>query len=142
MPVVRNAQFYFNEGFCWSDISDTRIRARIKNNGIYDVKSMSLFSRITDIPDFYFIGLLNSAFIGKYIKEFLNNTVSFQINDARKVPVIIPTQVQLSELKTIFDKSVEIQKQKFGGFISNTEAESLLQEQHELLDDYVFKLYL
>ena len=42
MPVVRNAQFYFNEGFCWSDISDTRIRARIKNNVIYDVKSMSI----------------------------------------------------------------------------------------------------
>lgn len=133
--------FYFNEGFCWSDISDTRIRARIKNNGIYDVKSMSLFSRVSDIPDFYFICLLNSSFVGKYIKEFLNNTVSFQINDARKIPVIIPTKDQLFELKKIFDKSVEIQKQKFDNTISNTVADTMLQEQTEVLDKLVLRLY-
>lgn len=141
MPVVRNSQFYFNEGFCWSDISDTRIRTRIKNNGIYDVKSMSLFSELKQIPDSYFICLLNSSFVGNYIKDFLNNTVSFQINDARKIPIIMPSDDQLCVFERIFSDCVNIQKLKFKNTITDTEAEFLLQDKHKILDQEVLKLY-
>ena len=44
MPVVRNSQFYFREGFCWTDVNTTYIKSRLKENGVYDVLSMSLFS--------------------------------------------------------------------------------------------------
>ena len=141
MPVVRNSQFYFNEGFCWSDISDTRIRCRIKNNGVYDVKSMSLFSRIKNIPDAYFICLLNSSLIGKYIKDFLNNTVSFQINDARKIPVIIPNSEQLESLQTIFKSCCDIKRMLFDGKIKPGDAEQLLSDRQSNLDEKILELY-
>jgi len=44
MPVVRNPQFYFREGFCWIDVNSTYLKARIKANGVFDVLSMSLFT--------------------------------------------------------------------------------------------------
>ena len=43
MPVVRNPQFYFREGFCWSDINTTFLKCRIKSKSVNDVKSMSLY---------------------------------------------------------------------------------------------------
>ena len=38
MPVVRNPQFYFKEGLCWSDINTTYLKCRQKEKSINDVK--------------------------------------------------------------------------------------------------------
>lgn len=89
MPVVRNPQFYFREGFCWIDVNSTYLKARIKANGVFDVLSMSLFT-MTSLPDWYFVALINSEFISLYVDNFINNTSHFQINDARQLPIIIP----------------------------------------------------
>ncbi len=93
------------EGFCRSDISDERIRIRIririKNKSVHDVKSMSLFSILNETSDSYLVSLLNSSLIGGYIKVFINNTISFQINDTRQIPIIIPTKKNLKNLKNL-----------------------------------------
>jgi hypothetical protein len=39
----QNSQFYFREGFCWSDIHTVLIKARLKGVSVHDVKSMSLY---------------------------------------------------------------------------------------------------
>ena len=62
MPVVRNPQFNFKEGFCWTDINSTFLKARLKGKGIFDVVSMSLFSKV-DLPDWYFVTLINTTFM-------------------------------------------------------------------------------
>ena len=54
MPVVRNPQFYFKEGFCWTDINSTFLKARIKDKGVFDVVSMTLFTQIS-LHDWYFV---------------------------------------------------------------------------------------
>ncbi|MDR2152251.1 MAG: Eco57I restriction-modification methylase domain-containing protein [Helicobacteraceae bacterium] len=141
MPVVRNSQFYFREGFCWSDISDTRIRCRFKGAGIHDVKSMSLFSVSEDIPYFYFICMIVSSFIGKYIKDFVNNTVSFQINDARQLPIIIPAKEKLLEFEILFNFAIEIKLKQFSNQITIGEAEKQLSKIQRNLDQMVYALY-
>ena len=60
MPVVRNPQFYFREGFCWIDVNSTYLKARLKGNGVFDVLSMSLFS-MNQIPDWYYVCLLYTS---------------------------------------------------------------------------------
>lgn len=67
MPVVRNPQFYFREGFCWIDVNSTYLKARIKANGVFDVLSMSLFT-MTNLPDWYYVALIK--FI--WLKESVN----------------------------------------------------------------------
>ena len=143
MPVFRNPQFYFREGFCWSDIHTVLIKCRLKNKSIHDVKSMSLFSISIKIPEFFIICILNSSFISKYSHNFINATSSFQINDARRLPIIIPSEEQLSIFKNIFGKAVKIKKEQFSD-INNKKKETIVKKleviQNEL-DNEVEKLY-
>lgn len=148
MPVVRNPQFYFREGFCWNNVStpihkeSMFIKVRIKEKTINDVASMSLYPfLVTKIPNFYIVCLLNSSFLFKYLKSIINQSVNLQINDFRQLPIIIPTPEQLRTFKDIFDKAVEIQKQKFSGKISEADAEAKLQEIQKVLDKEVEGLY-
>jgi hypothetical protein len=57
------------------------------------------------------------------ITEFVNNNISHQINDARQLPIIIPTDIELKEFEDIFNRAVNIQKKKFSQLISEKEAE-------------------
>lgn len=81
--------YFFKEGFCWTDVNSTYLKSRIKNIGVFDVLSMSLFTQV-EIPDWYFVCLINSKFISFYVDNFINSTSHFQINDARQLPIVIP----------------------------------------------------
>ncbi|WP_277055583.1 hypothetical protein [Treponema socranskii] len=140
MPVVRNPQFYFKEGFCWTDINSTFLKARLKCKDVFDVVSMSLFSKI-DLPDWYFVTLINTTFISFYVDNFINNTSHFQINDARQTPIIIPAESDLAKLKKIFDKAYNIKKQQFSSVISSTKADEMLLRLQKKLDNLVENLY-
>lgn len=141
MPVVRNSRFYFREGFCWTDVNTTYIKSRLKENGIYDVLSMSLFSLNEDVPDWFVVCLLNSKYVSEYIDNFINNTQHFQINDARIVPIKIPTNHQLVQFREIFDKGVNLKKQEFNGTLTEDEVENELDELQNQLDIMVYNLY-
>lgn len=134
--------FYFREGFCWSDIHTILIKSRLKSNGVYDVKSMSLFSLLPNMcPERFLISILNSTFISEYDFNFVNNTQTFQINDARQIPIIIPTQKQLSDFENVFNRAYSIKKRQFEREISNREAKNQLAKIQKNLDSLVFRLY-
>jgi len=141
MPVVRNPQFYFKEGFCWSDINTIYIKCRLKSNSVHDVKSMSLFGLTEKIPEYYIISIINSTFVSEFVEDFINNTQTFQINDARQLPIIIPNEKQLSEFKDLFDKAVRIKKLQFSNQIIKEEAVKKLNLIQEQLDKMVYELY-
>ena len=141
MPVVRNPQYYFREGFCYSDINTTFLKCRIKLKTINDVKSMSLYSLTDRVPAFYFVCLINSNFISFYVDEFVNNTQTFQINDARQLPIIIPDKTTLETFEKLFNSAIEIKKVTSLETISLNEAESRLSEIQEKLDTIVNELY-
>lgn len=140
MPVVRNPQFYFREGFCWIDVNSTYLKARIKANGVFDVLSMSLFT-MTEIPDWYYVSLINSEFISLYVDNFINNTSHFQINDARQLPIIIPSPRELEIFREISDASITAKKSIFSSAISAEIAEEKLNDKQLELDKAVLKLY-
>lgn len=71
---------------------------------------MSLFSKIDSVPEYYIISLINSSFISFYVSDFLNNTQTFQINDARMLPIIVPSTEDLFHFKRIFDEAYKNQK--------------------------------
>jgi hypothetical protein len=135
MPVVRNPQFYFREGFCWSDINTTYLKCRIKEKSINDVKSMSLYSMYEKTPEYYFISIINSEFMSKYVDDFVNNTQTFQINDARQIPIIIPDSIQLKVIEKLFQKSFILKKQK------NNECNNELIDIQRELDKTTLSLY-
>ncbi len=126
--------FYFREGFCWTDVNSTYLKARVKAKGIFDVLSMSLFTMI-EIPDWYFVCLINSELISIYVDNFVNNTSHFQINDARQLPVIIPTDEELQLLNNIYSESVLLKKRE------SQANKNLERELQQNLDICLIELY-
>ena len=111
MPVVRNPQFNFKEGFCWNNVLNPNARllkVKMKSASVNDVGSMSLSSVLENIPNYYIVCILNSEFIFDYYREFVNCTVNIQINDIRQLPIIIPTKENLKTLFKKFEKAISL----------------------------------
>ena len=140
MPVVRNAQFNFREGFCWNNVLNPNARllkVKLKSATVNDVGSMSLISCYDYLPNSFFVSLLNSNLAFDYYREFINCTVNIQINDLRQIPIVIPTEEQLEAIEKLFEK---IYAEKRKAFLSDKP--SAYSEQEEMLDKLVASLYL
>lgn len=134
MPVVRNPQFYFREGLCWSDINTTFLKCRKKEKSIHDVKSMSIFGVSDLVEEDYIITLINSTFISYYVDNFVDNTQTFQINDARQLPIVIPQKEENEQAIKFVTKAIRIKK---GDVLANESLDTIQKE----VDLYVEKLY-
>ena len=139
--------FFFKEGFCWNNVllpthkESMVIKARLKGKTVNDVASMSLYSMQQDVPNFYFVALLTSAWFYYYLKTFINNTVNIQINDIRQLPIIIPSDIELKAYKHIFGKAYALKKRQFKEDLSLAETERLLINIQQALNEIVYKLH-
>lgn len=102
---------------------------------------MSLFTLNSGTPDWYFVSLINSKLISLYVDNFINNTSHFQINDARQLPVIIPSKEILKQYKLLFCKAINVKIKQFECLLSNEETEKELKNIQTQLDDMVNNLY-
>lgn len=121
-------------------MNSTYLKSRIKNIGVFDVLSMSLFTQV-EIPDWYFVCLINSKFISFYVDNFINSTSHFQINDARQLPIVIPSSLQLKRLEEIFNSALQIKEKQFSKEISEESAQIKLEHIQKQLDTEVLNLY-
>lgn len=144
MPVVRNPQFYFREGFCWNNVlSDENIKCRIKEQSIHSTEAMTFISLNEEIlPNYYLVCLLNSTFWGYYRILFINVSHHLTTGDAKEFPTIVPNAEQLHVFGNIFNRAVAIQKDKFSGKISEPLAEGELDKIQKELDNFVEEMYL
>lgn len=142
MPVVRNKGFYFRQGFCWSDINTVYLKCRMKGKSVHDVSSMSLFPIDESVvPSEFLVAIVNSSFVGEYVSHFINNTSHFQINDARQLPIIIPTPEQLKDFEAIFKSAYAIKLMQFSGEMPESLAMEKLAEIQQDLDEYILEYY-
>jgi len=122
MPVIRNIQFYLNEGFCWNNVV-VDLKARIKEKTIYDVMCMSLFP-LTNLPSTFFISVFNTRLMSEWVNSFINSTIHLQINDARLIPIVIPNKQQLNEIVTLAEAAIMAKK----AGLSTKEMDSALEK--------------
>ncbi|KAF5082830.1 hypothetical protein DSECCO2_94270 [anaerobic digester metagenome] len=143
MPVVRNPQFYFRNGFCWTNVlnpNSTYFKCRLKDTTVNDVGSMSLYDE-SGLGDKYFVLSLNSYLHFKVLREFFNNTVNIQMNDIRKLPIKIPSDKELKAFNQKFDECLAIKKEYFAGEIDRAEMNAQLRPIEAEIDEMVNKLY-
>lgn len=69
-----------------------------------------------------------------YVDNYVNNTQTFQINDARQLPIIVPSETEINELKKVFNRAIHIKK-------TTNDQESLRVIQEDL-DRIVNAIYL
>ncbi|MDR2427008.1 MAG: hypothetical protein LBD46_07535 [Endomicrobium sp.] len=144
MPVFRNPQFYFKEGFCWTNVLNPQARllkVKIKNKSVNDVGSMSLNSVVDSLPNYYIVVLLNSELLFDYYREYINCTVNIQINDIRQLPILIPTRKQLNICQPLVKQAIDLKKKIFDGFLQKTDITKKLSEIEQKLNDFVYQLY-
>ena len=132
--------FFFREGFCWSDINTTYLKCRKKDKSINDVKSMSMYGISEKVPEYYIVSLINSSFISEYVNDFINNTQTFQINDARQLPIIVPNSEQLDSIYLLYMEAIKIKKNFFQDK-NIALCNKLLLDIQEKLDRIVKELY-
>ena len=89
----------------------------------------------------YLVTLFNSYFIFWYKRAFINSTAAFQINDARLIPIIIPTKEQLIELEHIFDDAVQTKRKIEDCTLTEEQANTFFVEQQNQIDTMVSRLY-
>ena len=144
MPVVRNPQFNFKEGFCWNNVLNPNARllkAKMKSASVNDVGSMALTTLLNNIPNYYFVSILNSDFIFDYYREFINCTVNIQINDIRQVPVVIPARQELEKLEPLFKKAVELKQSVAKNKATEENISDELSQMEQNINDFVESLY-
>jgi len=95
---------------------------------------MSLYSLTDIVPEYYVICLINSNFMSYYVDNFVNNTQTFQINDARQLPIHIPTAEQLLYCKPLYERAVALKQ-------NNSTDENELYEVEQKLNSFVEELY-
>jgi hypothetical protein len=144
MPVVRNPQFYFKEGFCWTNVLNPNARllkAKMKTKTVNDVGSMSLTSIVNSVPNYYIVALLNSELLFDYYRKYINCTVNIQINDIRQIPIIIPTDEKLEFCRPLVQEAIELKQKASTVFLQETEIEQKLAKIENELNSFVYKSY-
>lgn len=138
LRLTQGYTFFFKEGLCWSDINTTFLKCRMKQKSINDVKSMSLYGLSSAVPEYYIICLINSSLISYYVDNFVNNTQTFQINDARQLPIIIPDIEQIKYLEQLFQAAIKIKK---SSELSEFDKDKNLENLQDKLDDSIKRIY-
>lgn len=93
---------------------------------------MSLYTLSEKAPEDFIITVLNSSFISYYVDTFVNNTQTFQINDARAIPVILPSKNEIAIAKNIVKQAINFKK--------NNQEKDLIKLQQEV-DLFISKIY-
>lgn len=96
---------------------------------------MSLFGMSDAVPEDYIITLINSTLFSYYVDTFVNNTQTFQINDARQLPIIIPTVTLVDSAHRIVNQAVEIKKDY------SCEEGNQLSSLQSMVDSLVMRIY-
>ena len=110
---AQNTQYYFKPSITWSDITSAKFSGRYCDNGfIFDVKGSSGFPSENQI--FYVLGFLNSDISQEFIK-ILNPTVTTQVGDMSRIPMIIDKNKQ-SEVEIIVKDNISICKSDWDSF--------------------------
>lgn len=93
---------------------------------------MSIFGVTPAVPENYIITLINSTFISYYVDNFVNNTQTFQINDARQLPIVVPSKFEIETARRFVEDAIKFKKAG-----NNSE----LLEIQKQVDKYVEEIY-
>jgi len=111
--AIRNPSYYFKNGITFSRIGLYSPTFRINSNSIFDVNGPTFF--IKDelkeaISLAYVLGILCSKLNRYIIKKFVNNSVSSQVEDIKKLLIPICEKPQKQEIEKLVKEIIKKQK--------------------------------
>jgi hypothetical protein len=119
--LIRNKRYYFEEGIFISRGGTGKPVIRYSPPAAVDSSGGIYIPTYDQVSAKFLNGLLNSTFIQHLINCFINGTVNTQIQDMRLVPIVIPTDEQLTRMERLVDEAISIR-------VSELNAESTVAE--------------
>jgi type I restriction-modification system DNA methylase subunit len=134
-------EYFFKSGFGWVDYFDERIKGFYVEPTVYSKNVVKFHS--WSLPDEYILGLLNSSYVSHYVKHYITNTRTLQVNDGKLIPIAFPDKDSMHEVVRrvqeiislkglIYDSKDENERHRLDEKIRRKESE---------LDDRVFEVY-
>ncbi len=107
--ILRNEEFYFNEGITYSASGSKGVSFRyLPKNFIFDVGGSCIFPK-KGISNTLLLGLLNSK-LCFYIADCLNPTVNTQVGDLKRIPFVKPSTELEKHISSLSYQNIEIKK--------------------------------
>lgn len=107
--VVKNEEFYFRPGLCFSFINKAGLAVRrLPAGAIFDVASSAIFAPAEE--EDFLLAYLNSTLVSILAKS-INQTINLQVGDLKKIPVFPFPQTVKDKLSTLGRRAFEV-KQK------------------------------
>jgi hypothetical protein len=113
--VVKNEEFYFRPGLCFSFINKFGLAVRrLPAGAIFDVGSSAIFAKPEE--ENFLLAYLNSSLLGLLAKT-INQTINIQVGDLKKLPIfpfLINTKTRIATLgqESLIAKQKLIQMQQ------------------------------
>jgi N-6 DNA Methylase len=108
--VVKNEQYYFRDGLCFSFVNLGNLAVRRLPAGcIFDVGASAVFVNNKTDEDFL-LAYLNSSLIAA-IATSINPTINFQVGDIKRLPMFPFDQEQKDQLSAMARKCYDIAKE-------------------------------
>lgn len=144
--VVTNSRwqgdaYFFKSGFGWVDYFDERIKGFFVEPTVYSKNVVKFHSQF--FPDEYALGLLNSSYISYYVKRYITNTRTLQVNDGKLVPLVKCNNERTQDVVTRVKEIITLKGQEQDARIANekTRIADRIQRRERELDDLVFEIY-
>jgi len=109
---------------------------------VQSTESISFFSCVDSVPEYYMIALMNSRLAAIYVDNFINSTSHCTTGDAKLIPIIMPNKEQLSLCKNLFDIAFELKKSVAKGLATDLDIEKELEKAECGNDELINNLYL
>jgi len=97
--VVKNEQYYFRPGLCFSFVSTEQFAVRLLPSGcIFDVAASAIF--VPDEQKLFLLAYLNSRLMRAICKLF-NPTINVQVGDVKRLPMLTFSEQARQELSAL-----------------------------------------
>ena len=107
--VVKNEEFYFRPGLCFSFVNKSGLAVRrLPAGAIFDVASSAIFAKPED--EDFLLAYLNSTPISLFAKA-INQTINVQVGDLKKLPVL-PFSLKIKNEIAQLGKQAYLAKEK------------------------------
>jgi len=109
---LQGREMYFNEIICWTKITTMLISFRyFRENHLFDSAGPAVSSKKNL---HYILGFLNSKIAG-HVLAMINPTISFQVGDIKKLPIIFRQSFKLP-IENIVNQNIAIAKTDWDSF--------------------------
>ncbi len=137
----QGVEYFFKPGFGWVDYFDERIKGFFVEPTVYGKNVVKFHSQF--LPDEYILGLLNSSYVPHYVKHYITNTRTLQINDGKLIPIAIADAIAVQDVvkrvREILALKSRFFETKDGNELARLTAQIATKESE--LDDGVFRIY-